>query len=392
MKSDPSFEILPAPVEGGVVDILWIAGEHSGDQHASGISARIGKARPELRQAAIGGPALKNAGVELLHDLTESSVVGLVEVLKHYGYFRKLFAETIEWIRRSGVRMIVLADYPGFNLRLAKALFDAGLSRKAGGDVAVYYYISPQVWAWKGNRRFRMAEWIDELGVIFPFEVDVFADTELETHFVGHPFLSPDFQLPIRYEADGPVLLLPGSRSQATARIFPILLKAAELFSRTDHGRGVGFQVMAADDARRRQIESLASGSPISLAVRSSGEKVHARAVLTSAGTISMMSALAGVPGAIIYRAHPVTYWIGRRLVKIEYLGIANLILKKPMYPEFLQGVARPRRLSEELARCLLPDRVEQTLEDAGRLKALLAAPAESGAEDRICRLLDDGR
>lgn len=371
------------------VDVLWFAGEHSGDQHAARLAARLAERAPELRQAAVGGPALETAGVPLLHDLTENSVVGFVEVLRHYGYFRRLFAEVVEWMRRYRPRVLVLVDYPGFNLRLAEALHREGLSRKAGGPTAIYYYISPQIWAWKARRRFKMARYLDELGVIFPFETEIFADTELPVSFVGHPFLDPEMAPNVTESEEGHLLLLPGSRLQPVRRIFPVMLKGvSEWRARSEENRRIPLTTIAPNESVEVELRRMLQGLELPVVIQRPRQPVCGRLVLTSSGTMSLACALAGVPGAIVYRAHPLTYRLGRRVVKVPWLGIANLILKRPMYPEFIQDDARPAPLADELDACLAPQRRRRSADDARELRAILEAPAAETAVERILTLL----
>jgi len=340
---------LPPPPE-GQLDVLFIAGEHSGDQHAASIARDLMADNPDWSFAAVGGPALQAAGVQLLYDLTRDSVVGLVEVLRHYGMFRELFNKLVEWVSRYQPRAVILVDYPGFNLRFAEALAKRGLSRKGGGTVLVYQYVSPQIWAWKARRRFKMAELLDELGVIFPFEVDCYGDTGLDVHFIGHPFARSTYTNPLQYDADGPVLFLPGSRKQAVGRIFPIMLDTLERYRAAGGTRK--FVCLYPEDGilevlRQSMNERGMDSSAIEL--RPVGAGASASAVLTSSGTMSLNCALAAIPGAIVYRAHPLTAWIGRRLMHINWLGIANLILGRELYPEYLQGDAEPAFLARML-------------------------------------------
>src|SRR3972149_3783514 len=156
---------LPPPADGHA-DLLVVAGEHSGDEHAARMVRGLLAKSPDLKVCALGGPELAGAGAQLLHDLTASSVVGLVEVLRHYRYFRTLFGATLDWIGRHRPGAVCFVDYPGFNLRLVRALHERGLSKKGGGAIRALYYISPQIWAWKGNRRFEMAAHLDAVAVI----------------------------------------------------------------------------------------------------------------------------------------------------------------------------------------------------------------------------------
>ncbi len=369
---------LPPPTVGRV-DLLIIAGEHSGDQHGATMVRELLAKRPGLNIAALGGPELAGAGAQLLHDLTASSVVGLVEVLKNYSFFKALFHETLRWIEEYKPRAVCFVDYPGLNLRLAKALFERGLSAKGGGTIKLIYYISPQIWAWKGGRRFTMAKHLDALAVIFPFEVDCYKDTSLPVEFVGHPFLAEGHEPPVRYDHNGPILLLPGSRKQAVGRIFPLLLAGHAAYGRRD-----AVVLYPSDDI----LEVLKTANPpANVRLLPTGAPVAASAVLTSSGTMSMHCALAAIPGAIAYRANPLTYLMGRLLVKIEYIGIANLLLKEPMYPEYIQGAASPKALAAELTDCLGNiDRLIRTQSQAERLRASLRRPANGTAADWVAR------
>jgi lipid-A-disaccharide synthase len=397
---------------GGAVDLLIVAGEHSGDEHAARMVRELRAKRPEVRVAALGGPQLAAAGAQLLFDLTASSVVGLVEVLKNYGFFKQLFAETLRWIAEHRPRVVCLVDYPGFNLRLARALRERGLSAKGGGKIKVVYYISPQIWAWKAKRRFTMARDLDAMAVIFPFEPKHYADTTLPVEFVGHPFVAEDYAAPVRYDAAGPVLLLPGSRVQAVRRIFPALLAGFEAFGEGEAvvlypseaiaavlraaeppGNVKLKPVGRAETARLDGARSVNGGPPPSPSLRRAGSgpalPLAASAVLTSSGTMSMHCALAGIPGAIAYRANPMTYVMGRMLVKVEYLGIANLLLGEPMYPEFIQQAATPEALAAELRACVHdPARRARTKAQAERLRGLLSVPTSGTVADWIGRQL----
>src|SRR5690625_159582 len=328
----------PAPANGSP-DLLLIVGEHSGDQQAALAVKALLRRRPDLKIAALGGPALAAAGAQVLYDMTETSVVGLVEVLKNLSQFKELFRRSVEWIEEHRPKAVCFVDYPGFNLRLARELHERGLSRKGGGSISLLYYISPQIWAWKGKRRFAMAEMLDALAVIFPFEIESYADTDLPVEFVGHPFLSEGYEPWLHYDSEGPLLLLPGSRRIAVGRIFPVLLKAfAALRKEKPEQKSVVFYP---DDSIRKILEGELERWPElkgAVELREKESKSGARAVLTSSGTMSLSCALAGLPGVIAYRANWFTYLIGRMIVKIPYLGICNLLLEKPMYPEYIQN------------------------------------------------------
>ncbi|MBI5381416.1 MAG: lipid-A-disaccharide synthase [Opitutae bacterium] len=369
---------LPPPVADGV-DVLIVAGEHSGDQHAATMVRGMLAQQPGLRIAALGGPELAAAGAQVLHDLTATSVVGLVEVLKNFRFFRALFAETVNWIATHRPRVVCFVDYPGLNLRVAAELRQRGLSVQGGGDIRCVYYISPQIWAWKARRRFTMARDLDALAVIFPFEVECYADTRLPVEFVGHPFVTGHYAAPVRYDPAGPILLLPGSRRQAVRRIFPVLLAGFRAL-----GEREAVALYPSDDIRATLAEF---PLPAQMQLHPTGTPLAASAVLTSSGTMSMHCALAGIPGAVVYRANPLTYLIGRLLVKVPYLGIANLLLPEPMYPELIQGAATPDALAKELRACLHdPARRERTTAQAAQLHTTLHQPATGTAAEWLLR------
>jgi lipid-A-disaccharide synthase len=364
----------------GRVDLLILAGEHSGDEHGARLVAELGTKRPGIAICALGGKHLAGAGAQVLHDLTASSVVGFVEVLRNYSFFKALFDETLRWIAEHRPRAVCFVDYPGFNLRLAAALNERGLAAKAGGPVKLLFYISPQIWAWKAGRRFKMGRQLDALACIFPFEVECYADTGLPVEFVGHPFLAEDYVAPVCFDAAAPVLLLPGSRKQAVGRIWPLLRDG-----HAEYGRRAA-RVIYPSAVIREVIEQSGVPEGVEL-VQNTGEPVAASAVLTSSGTMSLHCAIAGLPGAIAYRANPLTYLLGRMLVKIPYLGINNLLLKAPMYPEYLQGAASPRALAAELRSCLEDaKRVEATRAQAEKLKGILRQPATGTVADWAIR------
>ncbi len=380
---------LPAPLE-GPPDLLIIAGEHSGDEHAAQLVAELKQKNPELKIACLGGVHLQAAGAQLLYDLTAVSIVGFVEVLKHLSFFKALFRRTLDWIERYPPRQICFVDYPGFNLRLAEQLQRRGLSRKGGGEIMLSYYIGPQVWAWKAQRRFKMAQLLDRLGVIFPFEVACYQDTELPVEFVGHPFVQPGYESPLVYQSDAPVLLLPGSRTAAVGRIFPMLLNAFALALKTDPD--LRARVIYPSSQILAQLEQILTAYPKlqgAISFCSNAEKgIPASAVLMSSGTMSLSVALSGIPGAIAYRLHPMSYWMGRYLVKVPYIGIANLLLQRPLHQEYIQGAATPKNLAREMIQARTAAAAKQAAESAKELRRLLQPEGNANAAEWLSRPL----
>lgn len=316
-----------------MVDLLVIAGEHSGDNHAAFFVRQLKERHPNISICAVGGSAVERSGAQLLFDLTKFSVVGLVETLRHYRTFTRLLKWLVEWVRAYKPQMICLVDFPGFNLLLAKKLYKAGLSLKSGGTTRICQYISPQIWAWKAKRRFEMEKYIDHLGVIFPFEKQHFKDTQLDVQFVGHPLLHT--KNPFTYDRFGPILLLPGSRISAVKRIYPILEDSFSQLKRLHPGLQAIVPVPNNDIFRY-----LAARKQDGIQFLPINEiKKGFSASIMSSGTASLQVALAGIPGVVTYKANPITFWLGKKLVKIRYLSIANILLKRGLYPEYLQDM-----------------------------------------------------
>jgi lipid-A-disaccharide synthase len=269
-----------------------------------------------------------------------------VEVLKHFSWLKSLFETTLEWICAHRPQAVCFVDLPGFNLRIAKELNLRGVAARSGGPVKLLYYISPQIWAWKAHRRFAMARQLDALGVIFPFEIASYEDTTLPVTFVGHPFVEPDYQSPLRYDPSGPLLLLPGSRRTPIQRIFPRMLQTWNALRK--ERPELHAVVMYPTEKIRRQLEELlteyAPGGVCDLVPNH--ESLAVRGMLSSSGTISLVCALAGIPGAIVYCAHPLSYLMAKALAKVKLIGIANLILGQMIHPEYLQGQFTPSTLA----------------------------------------------
>jgi lipid-A-disaccharide synthase len=340
----------------------------------------IKKIRPNFNAVAFGGTALKSAGADLILDMTKFSVVGLSEVLTNLLTFARLLKRLFLWIKINRPRAVCFVDFPGFNLRLAKMLFDGKLSRRAGGDVVVLYYISPQVWAWKRKRRNQMEKFIDRVATIFPFEKEVFRGTQLDVSFVGHPFVANGYRLNVSRSPDGPILLLPGSRKSAVKKIFPTLLKSFREILKCD-GEHLAIVVYPDETILAILRKILNKKFPELLdkvTFVADGESIEASATIMSSGTMSLRCCLAGIPGAIVYRAHPITYVAGRFLVRVKFLGIANILLNRCVWREFLQSEFRKKPVAKYILTCLNGANVLRTFSDAAsELREILSAGAD---------------
>ncbi len=399
---------LPAPAHGHV-DLLIVAAEHSGDEHAARLVRGLLARNPGLKVCALGGAQLEAAGAQLLRNLTGQSALGFAVIAK-ISYYKALINAVVEWIGQYKPRAVCFVDSSGLNLRIAQGLFRRGFSTKAGGPTRTLYYISPQIWASRAGRRFEMAQHLEGLASIFPFEPAVYADTTLPVEFVGHPFVADDYLPPVRYDPAGPVLLLPGSRVSAVRRIMPVLLDAYFAYFNSTETKSITRRALVLYPSEKINAELVriivspryrpvhnwirlfpVSGESDPLADPFPGESLPyaASAVLTSSGTMSMHCALAGIPGVVTYKADWLTYCIGRMLVKVEHLGIANLLLKEAMYPEYIQGAAKPGVLARELKDCLEnPARLERTQALAKKLRTMLSQPTAGSAVEWMERQL----
>ncbi|MDR2664513.1 MAG: hypothetical protein LBB14_03255 [Puniceicoccales bacterium] len=330
--------------EVGSVDLLVIAAECSGDELGAELIRDCRRLRPAERICGIGGQNMARETPNFLYNLVDHAAMGIWDVLAHLPFFLHFLREIVRWIAAVRPRRVCLIDSPALNLRIAKELLARAISRRGGGTVSLYYYVAPQVWAWKPERRFVLARSVDSLAVLFPFERAIFAETGLPTVCVGHPFLRS--RSPVHYAEDGTFLLLPGSRRDAVRRIFPTMLSCAA-DPALDRLPSITC-IYPTEEIRQLLVDQIvAGGASLTARIRllSSEEaqknSVGARLVLVGAGSMSLRCAFAGIPGAIVYRTHPLTYWMGRRLLRIPRIGIASILLGYECYPEFIQDEAK---------------------------------------------------
>ncbi len=330
---------------------LVIAGEISGDLHAGALAAALRARGAALALWGIGGDRLRAEGAELLYDVRQTAVMGFVEVLRHLRFFRGVLRHILAEVDRRRPAVAILVDYPGFNLRLAPEL------RKRG--VKVVYYVCPQVWAWHRSRMGAMARTIDRLAVIFPFEVEAFRGTGLRVDFVGHPLVdettaalrAPPVELPWR--GAGPrVALLPGSRRQEIRRILPALVGAAAEVARRHPD--AAFLLAAPSEPVAEIARGVLAGCPdadrIPIVTGVTREVLRqARAAWVASGTATMEACLMGCPQVVVYRTHPLTYHLGKALIRVPFIGMVNLVAGRGICPELIQDEATPGWLAEAI-------------------------------------------
>ena len=352
-----------------------MAGEVSGDLHAAKVVQAVKARCPETTFWGIGGDDLRTEGVELLQHTDKMSVMGIVEVLKHYRFFKNAMNQILAEVDRRKPDTALLVDYPGFNLRLAAEL------KKRG--VKVYYYISPKVWAWNKKRIPKMAQVIDRLMVIFPFEVDVFRDTDLQVDFVGNPlvaqideFLSTDVQ-PLPWQSDRLIALLPGSRRQEIERILPTMLSAAKKLEA--QFPDVSFMIATPNGRIEKMVNEQITQRPekparLDVVCGNARELMRqAEAAMVTSGTATLETALIGTPHILVYKTSAFTYWFAKTVVKIAHIGLVNIVADRTICPELIQQDASPEALAEKTARLLADTPERRTmLEGYAEVRGLL--------------------
>src|SRR6266404_3194126 len=378
--------------------IYFVAGEASADNHGAALMRALRNADVDLRFIGRGGPQMKSvAKGDFQNWIDKSGVLGLWEVIKHYGYFRKQFHQTLREIERSKPDAVLLIDYPGFNLRLARAL------RKQSPTQKIIYYISPQVWAWNRGRIKKMARWLDLMLCIFPFEAELYNQSGLRTIFVGHPMIerlrdrqpsvaaatygSSGGEIDIQRDSNL-VGLFPGSRGREVRKIFPILVQTARELRRSKPD--LHFEVAAASDELAQEMEKMLGSQDRHLFGIKIGQtaEIMQRAVaeIVASGSATLEAAYFRMPFALIYKVAWPTYFAGRLLVKVKYLGMPNVLADKEIVPEFIQHRARPQDLAKTVLRLLDdPMKREQMISEFDKIAAQLG---ESGASERAAKAI----
>ncbi|MCX5896975.1 MAG: lipid-A-disaccharide synthase [Proteobacteria bacterium] len=380
----------PGTIAAGSKKILLVAGEASADLHASHVVRELKRIDPSVHLYGIGGDELRRAGMEILFDARDLSVVGIVEVVSRLPHIRKVFNTLKRQIEESPPGLLILLDYPDFNLRLA------AVAKKH--RVPVLYYISPQIWAWRQGRVKKIARIVDQMAVVFPFEVPLYEKEGVPVQFVGHPLLDreiPAFDSAGSLEAFGmkpgwPVIgLLPGSRKSEIERLLPVMLAAAERIQK--EYPLAQFIIPVAPGIRREEIEIWVAQKKVPVTVVEN--QLH-RALqvcslaLVASGTATLETALMKKPMIILYKISFLTYLIGRLMIRVPCIGLANIVAGTQVVPELIQADASPQRIAgEALALLKSPERLAAMERDLGRIRERLGA---AGASARVARIAYD--
>ena len=370
----------------GQTCVMIVAGEASGDQHGAKLVAEMRRSKPTLFFCGIGGKALASAGVRILVDTADLTVVGITEVIAKLPVVYRSLAVAKKLLQSLKPDLLILIDFPDFNLRVASA------ARKLG--IPVLYYISPQIWAWRRGRVKKIGKLVSHMAVILPFEADFYSVHGIPVTFVGHPL----FDRTSGNEEEGDAAsvaaeraligLLPGSREVEINRLLPVMLDAAERIHKQDPR--LKFAVSVAPTVERKMLEVMIKGRGRDGSISLSEIPVErlferCRLVVAASGTVTLQAAIAGTPMVIIYKVSPVSYWLGRALIRVDHIGLINLIAGRRLVPELIQDQATAANITEQVFGLLSDEerlaRLKKDLLTAGQL---LGGP---GASRRVAQI-----
>jgi lipid-A-disaccharide synthase len=366
---------------------MIVAGEASGDHHGAAVARALQQQLGQVDIFGIGGVRMREAGVRTLVDAAEMAVVGLVEVLAHFPTIYGAFAQMAGILKAQPPDLLILIDYPDFNLRLAK------VAKRHG--VKVLYYISPQIWAWRAGRVRTIGRRVDQMAVVFPFEVPFYERAGVPVAFVGHPLLESvvltadraTLQREFALDPDRPVIgLFPGSRRSEVRGLFPTILETAKLLQ--ERHPAVQFILPLASSLTLADIEPQLAAAGLTVTViegRPHAVMQVCDAIVTVSGTVTLEIALVGTPMVIIYKVSPLTYQVGKRLIQVDHIGLCNIVAGERVVPELIQHDAEPGRIATELERFLFDPAAAATVR--GKLQTIREKLGTSGCAGRVAAL-----
>jgi lipid-A-disaccharide synthase len=366
---------------------MIVAGEASGDNYGADLVRQAHLLDPGLSFFGIGGVRMRAAGVTTLVDSADMAVMGLVEVLKHFNVISAAFKTLKRILQNEPPDLLILIDYPGFNIRLAR------IAKKAG--VRVLYYISPKVWAWKAGRIKALAATVDHIAVIFPFEIPLYQKAGLPVTFVGHPLLD---MVDVRMKRNAAAIsfgldpnrrivgLFPGSRRSEIERILPAILGSAACLQRLYPD--VQFVLPLASTLQESDVLPGLADSGVSVII--TRERIHeliraCDAIVSASGTVTLEIALIGTPMVIVYKLASFTYSLAKRLVKVKHIGLCNIVAGETVVKELIQDEATPAAITAELEKIL--GNVLYAVEMKQKLSAVRSQLKCGGASVNVARL-----
>jgi lipid-A-disaccharide synthase len=366
---------------------MIVAGEASGDIYGADLAHEALKIDPKLQFFGIGGTRMREAGVETLVDSAVMAVVGFVEVLKHFDVISSAFLKLKQILLNTPPDLLILIDYPGFNLRLAK------IAKKAG--VKVLFYISPQIWAWRQGRVKKIARLVDHMAVILPFEAPFYEQAGVPVTFVGHPMLdlvnvtldrstaAASFNLDPAHKIVG---LFPGSRHNEIERLLPVIIAAAAKLK--ERFPDIQFILPLASTLQQSDIAPLLAVTNLDISI--TRDRIHdmiraCDAVISVSGTVTLEIALVGTPMVIIYKLSPLTYQLAKRLVKVDNIGLCNIVAGETVVQELIQDQANPDAIALEVGKLLTDHEYHVAIAD--KLGEVRAKLGRGGASANVARI-----
>ncbi len=368
--------------------ILISAGEASGDLNGASLAAALRDKMPDVAIAGMGGEMMRAAGVNIIYDIADLGVMGIVEIVKSLPKLFRLRDFLAGWMARERPDVLVVIDYPGFNTRLAKVAKGLG--------IPVVSYISPSAWAWGRGRAKEVAETVTKVAAIFPFEADVYSQAGADVAFVGHPLLDIVRPSLPRDEArrlfgvreDGPVvLLMPGSRRQEIDRLLPVMLAAMEKVA--ENAPDCQFFLPVASTISQEILQNILKGYKIEVRLTAGNtyDLMNLGTVAVAAsGTATLEATILGLPTVIVYKMAPLTYLLGKILVKIPDIGLPNIVAGRRIVPELVQDDASAANIARETLAILTDSAVRARM--AADLAAVKARLGESGAVSRAAEVI----
>jgi lipid-A-disaccharide synthase len=350
--------------------LFIVAGEASGDAHAARLIRALKTMDPDLHIEGLGGEEMRQAGCHVRTDLVSFAVMGFLQVAKNLPFFRRLLKDTILYLRQSKPDALVLVDYPGFNLRLAAA------GKKL--NIPVAYYISPQVWAWRPRRIYKIARSIDKMIVILPFEEQLYKSLNVDVVYAGHPLLDSisetgldtDFLRQVSGDSQSCIIgLLPGSRTQELRDNLPVMLETAEIIlQRMPHAR---FLIPCSSRGKMELTRSIIGerSLPITITIGKMYEVAScSRCCIVASGTATLEVGYFLTPLIVVYRTNPLTWLLGRKFLKIPHISLVNILAGEEIVPEMLQSRMRPDLLAKEAVNLCHDGEIRQKMIDNLRL------------------------
>jgi len=366
--------------------ILILAGEASGDLHASALVSSLNNLNSELQFSGIAGNNMINSGVNALFNIKEMSFLGFIEVIKHLPFILKVEKTIIEHVKLNNIKFAILVDYPGFNLRIAKKL-------KALG-VKIAFYISPQIWAWHQNRIKKIKNRIDKILVVFPFEKQFYQNSGVQVDYVGHPLVERieefNFKTKEKLFSDLKInkeilLILPGSRKHEIEKNISELMKTADIVSKKNNLQTV---IACSDNFDEEYLKQFIHDVNVKIVKGNTYNLLkNSKFGIIKSGTSTLEATIIGLPFVVVYSTNKLTYQLGKRLVKIKFIAMPNIIAGKSVVREFIQNDVNANLISDFIQSLLYDNSAINRLKS--ELEIIKNKLGNSGASNNAAKIIE---